>query len=103
MVININNVSNVSKPTPTTSVKFDNNSAEKQDSKIEQKTTSQNANVVDITLSEDITTAFEKISERANTVDLDRVAQLKQQIADGTLNMDIDAIAGNIIDSELHD
>lgn len=103
MVININNVSNVSKPTPTTSVKFDNNSTDKEGSKIEQKATGENAKVVDITLSEDITTAFEKISEHANNVDLDKVAQLKQQIADGTLVMDVDAIAGNIISSELNE
>lgn len=103
MVININNVANLSKTTPTATVKFDQNAAEKQGKAIEQKTAGDNAKVVDITLSEDITTAFEKISERANNVDFDRVAQLKQQIADGTLSMNIDTIAGNIINSELHE
>ncbi len=103
MVININNVSNVSKPSPVSPVKTDNNLDGKQGGKVEEQATGQQAKVVDITLSDDITTAFDKISERANTVDMDRVAQLKAQIANGTLNMDLDTIAGNIISTELNE
>ncbi len=100
MIIN-NNLTSIGKTSQASPVKLDKESEQKQSTQIEQQTSHNTAKGVDISLSENITTAFEKISEHANSVNMSRVEELRQQIANGNLTMDVDKISENIINTEL--